>query len=186
MNNKITKSTDLRLNDEGNQILDEEINGGGKIQTIKYGLIKLMGEKQEHRVSYKTMLAINEAKNANFTGNINIPELNMAVQASQIVMLRSDIEHKTVIENFTKLPTANLCLDLNLRPLNMTRPQLLREQKPYYEATVHYLERNGERQYYLEFDKIKKCIKIDYDAEKYDYVANIYEYGIEKTYSNAK
>ena len=186
MDNKITKNNNLKFNDEGNQVLNEEINGGGKVQTIKYGCIKLMGEKQEYRVSYKTILAINEAKNANFTGNINIPELNMAVQASQIVMLRSDIEHKSIIENFTKLPTVNLCLDLNLTPLKMTRPQLLREQKPYYEATVHYTERNGERQYYLEFDKIKKCIKIDYDAENYNYVASIYEYGIEKTYSNAK
>ena len=181
MDNKIIKRTDLKLNAEGNQILDEEINGGGKLQTIKYGCIKLMGEKQERRVSYKTILAINEAKNANFTGNINIPELNMAVQASQIVMLRSDIEHKSVIENFTKLPTANLCLDLDFKPLDATRPQLLREQKPYYEATVHYTVQNGERQYYLEFDKIKKCLLIDYDSEKYDYISRVYEYGIEKS-----
>lgn len=186
MNNEIIKSGTIKLNNEGNQIISETKNGAGVEQTIKYGLIKLMGDKKEYRVSYKTMLAINDAKNSNFTGNINIPELNMKIQSNQIVMLRSETEKNQIVENFTKLPTANLCLDLNLKPLNMLRPQLLREQKPYYEATVHYTECNGERQYYLGFDKIKRCLKIDYDEDGYDFITNIYEYGVEKMPSNAK
>lgn len=186
MNNEIIKSTNTKLNADGNQIIFETKNGAGIEQTIKYGLIKLMGDKKEYRVSYKTILAINDAKNSNFTGNINIPELNMKVQANQIVMLRSEIEKNQIVENFAKLPTASLCLDLDLKPLNMLRPQLLREKRPYYEATAHYVECNGERQYYLIFDKIKRCLKIDYDDDGYDYITNIYEYGIEKMPSDAK
>lgn len=186
MSNEIIKSINTKLNADGNQIISEIKNGAGIEQIIKYGLIKLIGDKKEYRVSYKTILAINDAKNSNFTGNINIPELNMKIQANQIIMLRSETEKIQIVENFTKLPTASLCLDLNLKPLNMLRSQLLREQKSYYEATAHYTERNGERQYYLEFDKIKRCLKIDYDEDGYDYITNIYEYGVEKMPLNAK
>ena len=185
MNNEIIKANEIKLNSDGNQIISEKSSGAGKEQVVKYGLIKLIGEKQEHKVSFKTLLAISKAKDEELK-TIMIRELNMVVDLNQIIMLRSDTEKVSVVEDFTKLPTANLCLDLNLKPLNMLRSQLLREQKPYYEATVHYTEYNGERQYYLTFDKIKRCLKIDYDEDGYDFITKIYEYGVEKTLSNAK
>jgi hypothetical protein len=178
MNNEITKTT-LRLNDNGDQVVDEQQDGGGKTQTIKYGLIRLMGEKQERRVSFKTLLAITKAKEDGID-SIMIRELNMTVKVSQIVMMRSETEKVRVGTNVTNLPTANVCLDLDIRLTNKLRPQFIRECEPYYEATVHYTEKNGERQYYLEFDKIKRLLKIDFDKDGYDYVSKIYEYGVEK------
>ena len=178
MNNEITKTT-LRLNDNGDQVVDEQQDGGGKTQTIKYGLIRLMGEKQERRVTFKTLLAITKAKEDG-VDSIMIRELNMTVKVSQIVMMRSETEKVRVGANVTNLPTANMCLDLDLQLTTKLRPQFIRECEPYYEATVHYTEKNGERQYYLEFDKIKRLLKIDFDKDGYDYVSKIYEYGVEK------
>lgn len=178
MNNEITKTT-LRLNDNGDQVVDEQQDGGGKTQTIKYGLIRLMGEKQERRVTFKTLLAITKAKEDGID-SIMIRELNMTVKVSQIVMMRSETEKVRVGTNVTNLPTANMCLDLDLQLTTKLRPQFIRECEPYYEATVHYTEKNGERQYYLEFDKIKRLLKIDFDKDGYDYVSKIYEYGVEK------
>lgn len=185
MNNEIIKANQIKLNSDGNQIISEKSSGAGKEQVVKYGLIKLIGEKQEHKVSFKTLLAISKAKDEDLK-TVMIQELNMVVDLNQIIMLRSDTEKVSIVEDFTKLPTTSLCLDLDLKPLNMLRSQLLREKRPYYEATVHYVERNGERQYYLTFDKIKKCLKIDYDEDGYDFITKIYEYGIEKVLSDAK
>lgn len=178
MNNEIPKTT-LRLNDNGDQVVDEQEDGGGKTQTIKYGLIRLMGENQERRVSFKTLLAITKAKEEE-VDSIMIRELNMTVKVSQIVMMRSETEKVRVGTNVANLPTANMCLDLDLRLTNKLRPQFIRECEPYYEATVHYTEIDGQRQYYLEFDKIKRLLKISFDEDGYDYISKIYEYGVEK------
>lgn len=178
MNNEIPKTT-LRLNDNGDQVVDEQEDGGGKTQTIKYGLIRLIGENQERRVSFKTLLAITKAKEEE-VDSIMIRELNMTVKVSQIVMMRSETEKVRVGTNVANLPTANMCLDLDLRLTNKLRPQFIRECEPYYEATVHYTEIDGQRQYYLEFDKIKRLLKISFDEDGYDYISKIYEYGVEK------
>lgn len=179
MNEEIT-TTAVNINNEGNQIIAETTDGAGKTQTIKYGLIRLMGEKQARRVSYKTIVDINNAKNAKFAGQINIPEINMSIQIGQIVMMRSETETIRINENITKLPTANICLDLDFIISPHIRPWFIGNRTPYYEANAHYVERDGERQYYLEFDKIKRLLKINFDSDGYDYIAEIYEYGVRK------
>lgn len=169
-----------KLNDNGDLVISESVDGGGKTQTIKYGLIKLIGEKQERRVSLKTILDIDSARKAGFTGNIDIPEINMNVPISQIAMMRSETENVRTENSITSLPTANVILTLDFEISNKVRPKLLREQTPYYEAVVHYLERDGERQYYLELDKIKRLLKVEFDEDGYDYISQIYEYGVKK------
>lgn len=180
MNNEIAKTETTKLNADGNQIVSEMITGGGTEQIVKYGLIKLMNEKQERRVSLKTIVDIEKAQKANFTGKITIPELSMSVYISQIVMMRSETERVSITENFTKLPTTSLVLDLDLKPLNKIRPQLMRDGQPYYEACVHYVEQNGERQYYLDFNKIKRALKVEVDEDGYDFISAVYEYGVQK------
>jgi len=179
MNNEIAKSEPIKLNAEGNQIVSEFIDGAGKTQTIKYGLIKLLGEKQERRVSLKTLLAINKASEEE-AQSVMIKELNMAVKLNQIVMMRSETENVRIEDNITSLPTANICLDLDFNISQHIRPYFMRNNIPYYEAVAHYVERDGTRQYYLEVDKIKRLIKIDFDANGYDYVSEIYHYGVKQ------
>lgn len=177
--------TTIKFNKDGDQIISSEKTGAGETQTVKYGLIKLMGDKKEYRVSFKTLVTIENARQANFKGTIKIPELHLSVLASQIVMLRSETEKQQVVENFTKLPTESLCLDFNLKPLKAPRVKLMRDRIPHYEALVHFTERDGERQYYLEFDKIKRCMCIEFE-DVYSFITSIYEYGVENTPSNAK
>lgn len=179
MTNEIEK-VNTKFTPDGNQILEEIADGGGKTQKIKYGLIKLMGEKKEYRISYKTLLAINEAQNAKFKGKINIPEINMSVQVSQIVMMKSETENIRVNENFTSLPTISVTLDLDFNILNQKRIHYLKNKIDYYDAIVHYKEVDGIKQYLLEPDKIKRLLKVEFDKEGYDRVTEIYHYGIKQ------
>lgn len=163
--NKELEKTAINLNSDGNQIINEEVDGRGKAQTIKYGLIKLMGERQEYRISYKTLLALNEAQNAGFKGKINIPEINMKVQISQIVVMRSNTEKVRIDEDFTKLPTETLNLDENFYILHGLKGKIEKEHDKYYIATCHYVIKNGEKQYYLGPNQIKDLLTMVRDDD---------------------
>ena len=176
MNNKVST---IKYNNDDNQIIDEIVDGGGKTQTVKYGLIKLMGDKTEHRVSFKTLLAITEA-DKNEAETIMIKELGMVVKLSQIVMMRSETETARIINNFTNLPTTNLYLTLDFKILDKIRTYFDRNKVAHYLATAHYTEIDGERQYILEKDKIQKLLKVEYDADGHDYISEEYEYGVQK------
>lgn len=186
MNKGIIKPNGVKLNSEGNQIIEEAFDGGGITQTIKYGLIKLMNEKNERRVSLKTIVDIENAQKANFTGKITIPELNMSVYISQVVMMRSETEKVRIDDNIANLPTETICLDLNLNITNHIPAWFRKNLTPYYDATVHYVERDGGRQYYLDFNKIQKAAKITFNIDGYEMVSEIYEYGVQKYPSDAK
>lgn len=169
----------VRFNNENNQIIEEKEDGAGKIQTIKFGWIKLLGEKTERRVSFKTLLQITEMKEHGFAGSINISELNMSVNANQIVMMRSDIEKKKIVESFTNLATAQVCLlkvGDKLKVADQPSIYYRMHQLPHYEATVHYVMRDDGREYLLDFDKIKELTDIDYD-EGYEIIVGTWRYG---------
>ena len=169
----------IRFNSDNNQVVNEVEDGAGKIQTIKFGWIKLLGEKTERRVSFKTLLQITEMKEHGFAGSINISELNMSVNANQIVMMRSDVEKKKIVESFTNLATANVCLQkVGDKFVIAPQPSIYYRvnQIPYYEATAHYVMQDGERNYLLDFDKIKSLTEIDFD-EGYEIIVHCWHYG---------
>lgn len=83
-------------------------------------------------------------------------------------------------QRFMKLPVATVFMDLNYNLVNKTRSYFDSNKIPHYIATVHYVERDGERQYYMEFDKIKKLVKVEYDYDRYDLVSAIYHYGVKQ------
>lgn len=64
--------------------------------------------------------------------------------------------------------------------VNKTKSYFNSNKLPHYIASVHYVERDGERQYYLEFDKIKRLVKVEYDYDGYDFVPAIYHYGVKQ------
>ena len=169
----------VRFNSENNQIIEEVEDGSGKMQTIKFGWIKLLGEKTERRVSFKTLLQITEMREHGFAGSINISELNMSVNANQIVMMRSDIEKKKITETFINLATATVCLEkVGDKFVIASQPSVYyrTNQKRHYEATVHYFMKDGEYNYLLDFDKIKSLTEIDYD-EGYEIIVHCWSYG---------
>lgn len=178
MNNLTTEQKPI-LNANGDQIIEEKIDGAGKTQTIKYGLIKLMGDKSEYRVSYKTLLDINKAKNSNFTGQINIPEINMSVQASQIVMLKSEVEDVRIENNIANLPTETVFLDENFNRLISPKPVIEKKHAMYYIATCHYVVVNGEKQYYVAPNQIQYLVTMvrDEDPDYPHYIKKVTRYG---------
>jgi hypothetical protein len=178
MDNALEK-TNLKFDSNGNQIINEETDGRGKIKTIKFGLIKLMGEKKEYRVSYKTLLEITSTQKSGFTGKINIPEINMSVQTSQIVMMRSEIEEIRVDDDFTKLPVEELRLDENFNILSGSRMKIEKEHDKYYRATCHYAIVNDEKQYYLEPNQIQYLLTMvrEVDPDYPHRVQNALRYG---------
>lgn len=179
MDNSLSQSNNCTFNNDGNIVLDEKVDGRGKTQTVRYGLIRLIGEKQDRRVSMKTLLDITKAKKANFAGQINIPELNMSVNASQIVLMQSETEEIRQENNFTKLPTEIVFLDKDFNRLTGIRPQIERENDLYYIATCHYVIRDGEKQYYLEPHQIKSLLTMvrDDDPDYPHYTKQALRYG---------
>ena len=181
MTNEITQQ---KYNEDGNLITAECRSGGITTQTIKFGYIKLMGEKTERRVSFKTICAIEESRKAGFDGNISITELGMSVQIKQIVMMRSEIETKTKMENFTSLLCESLIMDSdengNLYPSKKNRQQHARDNEPYWQCVVHYRLEKGEKIYLTQFDKIKRAVHIFFE-DGYEIAKEIYEYGVEKS-----
>lgn len=165
MSNNISKLESSVFNSEGNVVLSERTDGSGKTQTIKYGLIKLMGDKEERRVSLKTLVDLTKAREANFSGQINIPELNMSVLISQIVMMRSETEEIKEQNNFINLPTKTIYLDENFYLLTDTRRKIEREHDTYYIATCHYVVKDGEEQYFLEPNQIQYLVEMVRDDE---------------------
>jgi hypothetical protein len=83
-------------------------------------------------------------------------------------------------QRFMKLPVATVFMDLEFNLVNMTKPYFDGNKIPHYIASVHYVERDGERQYFLEYDKIKRLVKVEYDYDGYDFVSAIYHYGVKQ------
>lgn len=160
------------LNADGNQIISRSVDGSGELQTIKYGIIRLMGDKNEYRVSFKTLCDIEKMRNAGFTGSIKITELNMSVMANQIVMAKSETEDIRIVENFTKLPTETVWLNEDMQKIQS-------KGNSYYLATCHYKMDGDVKVYILQREKIKKLVKIEIE-EGYEVVKSVEEYGIIK------
>ena len=83
-------------------------------------------------------------------------------------------------QRFMKLPVATVFMDLEFNLVNMTKTYFDGNKIPHYIASVHYVERDGERQYFLEYDKIKRLVKVEYDHDGYDLVSAIYHYGVKQ------
>lgn len=83
-------------------------------------------------------------------------------------------------QRFMKLPVATVFMDLEFNLVNMTKSYFDGNKIPHYIASVHYIERDGERQYFLESDKIKRLVKVEYDYDGYDFVSAIYHYGVKQ------
>lgn len=162
---KNISASNIKFNDNGDKIVAERDDGAGKTQTLEFGYIRLINEKQERRISYKTLIEINKIQNTNFSGRINIPELNMNLYASQIAMTRSDTEEVREIKNFTNLPTETLNLDENFNLLTGIIPKIERDHDKYYLATCHYVVKNGEKQYFMEPHQIKELLTMVRDED---------------------
>lgn len=155
--------------------------GNKTIAKTKYANIRIIGEKDERQISWKTYQYIKNLPEG-FTGSIEIKELGLTIPVKQIVKMEEKegvvIEHK----HYTTLPTDTIFLDTDFNILNDTRINIERKYEKYYIATCHYINVDGEKQYYVQRDQIKDLVLLEKDTDQDypHYVAERYHYGIEK------
>ena len=163
-----------KYNNNGDLIVAEEKDGGRTMQEVKFGLIKLMGDKKEYRVSFKTLC-----------GNVSIKELGMSVKMSQIVMLKSEVEDVVIKDGFTGLPYESLILERfdsgEFVKSKKTRRQHQVEGTEFWQCLVHYKrDENGAKQYLMGFEQLKVAAHV-INEDGYTVCDKIYEYGVEKS-----
>ena len=157
----------------------EEIDLNDRIiQKMKYGVIRIVGENYTREVTWDTY---NYLKNLppDFTGTIEIQELNLTVHANQIVKIEGKESEKVKYKDFTKLPVEELRLDENFNILSGSRMKIEKEHDKYYRATCHYAIVNNEKQYYLEPNQIQYLLTMVRETDP-DYphrVQNASRYG---------
>ncbi len=154
--------TTIRFNKKGDQIVESKQTGDGEVQIIKFGLIKLVGDKDERRVSFKTLLDIERAQREKFHGTIAIPELNMTTPADRVVMLRSETEQVRKTEGYTHLPTESKILSEDMEFSPKIRMWHCTNCVPFYQAKIHYREGEDGREYIMDFKKIPELIKVEF------------------------
>ena len=141
-----------------------------------------MSESHDREVRYETAEKIAKIP-ANFTGNIQIPELRIVCPRNQIVKV--EIRNKTIQEltELGKLPTQSVQLtiesDESGRHRKFTKPPEGVQAFDYINAEVHYYqERNGERLYFTKPEQIKKAVFVH--ASLY-FAPNTYDHAVYKT-----
>ena len=147
-----------------------------------------MSETHDREVRYETAEKIAKIP-ANFTGNVQIPELRIVCPRNQIVKV--EIRNKTIQEltELGKLPTANLILETYTREdgyHHLFDTSIQRHQShEFIQAEVHYREENGQKFYLTKPEQIKKAIYVK--AEPYippkfftSTVYKVLEYGRDK------
>lgn len=157
----------------------EEIDKNDRvIQKMKYGVIRIAGENYLREVTWETY---NYLKNLplDFNGVVEIEELNLTVKANSIVKIEEKESEAVKYKDFTKLPIESLFLDENFKIIKGIRSKIEREYDTYYSANCHYVEENGERQYYLQPEQIKDLLVMVREADP-DYphrVKQAFRYG---------
>lgn len=151
-----------KLNSDGNLVVATQKNGGVEVQTVKYGLVQLFGQKQERRVSFQTLLNLEKAQKSGADQPITVRELSMTVYPKQIVMLRSETEQVRKTEGYTNLPTESKILDENMEFSPKIRTWHCTNCVPFYQAKIHYREGEDGREYIMDFEKMPELLRFEF------------------------
>lgn len=150
--------------DEKYKIKEEIDQNDRVILKMKYGVIRIAGENYTREVTWETY---NYLKNlpSDFTGLVEIKELNLTVPANQIVKIEQKEKESFRYKNFTKLPVETIILDENFNFLSGSKIKIENEYDKYYRATCHYVIKNDEKQYYLEPNEIQYLLTMVREEE---------------------
>lgn len=182
-----------KLNSDGDLITNFKENGGTTSTTIKYGVIKLMGDKTEYRVSYKTLTDIANLP-AKFEGDVVIPELHLKVPKKNIVFQQFRDEELVTAKDFTNLPYKTVICEATevgekLKPTSLSEFEVSRSNSKYWLATLHYVTSSeGEYLYDCDFSHAKEALlMVPCGEEKYPSVINrIFRYGVEQNFGKKR
>lgn len=183
-----------RLTPEGDLIVDSKENGGTTITTVKYGVIKLMGDKTEYRVSYKTLTDIVN-RPPKFEGDVIIPELHLKTPIKNIVFQQFRDEEIQTAKDFTNLPVKRVVCEPTqpgerFRPTELSEMEANKSNAKYWLVSMHYTTAsNNENLYDCEFSHAKEALLMVPYLEDEGYppsVSRIFRYGEEQLFGKKK
>ena len=150
---------------------------GNRVETTtKCGYIRIKGEKEDRQISWELYQKLINLP-ATYDGVVMLSELNLSVPYSQIAKIEAG-ESKTVeYKDFTRLPTKNVRLYTDLKPIPAKESITLDGISKFYMATVHYVEKNENQiELLLDKDKIKHLVLVELINGE-EFVCESYEYG---------
>lgn len=168
------------LNGNGNLIVKSEENFGEVVNIVQYGVIKLMGDNTEYKVSYKTLYDIAN-KPPQFKGNVVIPELHLKVPLSSIVFQQFREAKEIIAKEYAKLPTIDLVCkrtkvgeDFEISSSSLKK--LHENMEEYWQITAHILKETNNPD--LKFNHVKRALLMKSPEPNYSAsVLEIYKYG---------
>lgn len=178
MENALTKKNNL--NTDGNLIIQTNENFGEVINTVQYGVIKLMGDNTEYKVSYKTLYDIAN-KPPQFKGSVVIPELHLKVPLSNIVFQQFREKKEIIVKDFAKLPTVELTckkdiVDGEFEVSSKSIKELCSNMEEYWRVTAHVLKETNTPD--LCFNHVKEALLLKSSEPNYPAsIRKIYKYG---------
>ena len=157
---------------------------------VEFGEIRIAGEKDKRRISFKTLSALNsQIKLGNYDKIVIISELGIRVRLRDIVFQEVKYEIVEEWKDFAKLPTESVILDSNLKPVNKTLMKMEKARIKYAIAKAHYRVVNGAdgkqiKSYILDMEKIPEIVFINFDrkdTKSSGMVVKILRYGERQT-----
>ena len=181
---KITKPAKTgKLDQRGDLVIDERETEEAVYKTVKYGVIKLIGDPNEHRVSYQSIKMLAD-KPPLFGGDVIIPELHLKIPINRVVFQQIREEEQKIIKNFAKLPTDVILLDFE-EDVIVSREDL-RGRERWREATAHYQQGAEGKEFYIAKHQLKRCLFIRKEKGENEFyppaIYRIEKYGIEQTF----
>ena len=167
MENELVK-TSSTVNSNGDYVVRQREDGGAIVETVKYGVIRLMADKAEHRVKGVTLARLYALEQKGFKGSVAIRELGMNVPLHQIILMKWEEEDVRTAKDFTRLPTEWV-------PFTDAEPysRLVISEIPLWE-----LERSGH------FDQIKELLHMRPGVGRNEgfrsVIDGIYRYGVQR------
>ena len=152
------------------------------VREVKYGVIRLIGEKETRRVSWQTYHKLKTLP-PDFTGKVSINELNIVVPVNQVCFMEERSEETEEWRDFARYPVESIIIDENYNIISrLTTQQIEKKYAVYGLATCHYKQIDDDQKAYdLVPEHIKTlawCHKVE---EGYHYsVFKILNYGIEQ------
>lgn len=183
-----------KLTPEGDLVVESRESGGTVTTKVKYGVIKLMGDKTEYRVSYKTLMDIVN-RPAKFEGDVIIPELHLKTPIKNIVFQQFRDEELQTAKDFTNLPTKRVVCEVSnpgerLKPTLISESEANKSRAKYWLATLHYSTGiNGENLYYCDFSQAKELLLMVPYMEEENYppsIGRIFRYGEEQFFGKKR
>lgn len=200
METGLIKAKDGELQKDGTFVVERTENGDSITEKVRYGLLKIRGEREPRKISYGDYLTlksfyVTQAKLISERKNILV-ELSdgSAVNTADITSLDVAETNKvtkkaltTDQERLRNLPTEWLVLDENMKmvqdtygkPIGSLKALKMPNNGIYLHAKCHYVTRNDEKQYIIsKRELIPEIFTVRFDNDGYMLLTNHEKYGM--------